>query len=41
MGRQATVVHEPGGRIACRFHARDVHLVMGPASSGTAAADFG
>ena len=24
-----------GGRIACRFHARDVHLVMGPAARGT------
>jgi hypothetical protein len=26
----------PGGRIAYRFHARDVNLVMGPASRGSA-----
>ena len=26
----------PGGRIAYRFHARDLHLVMGPATRGTA-----
>jgi thiol-disulfide isomerase/thioredoxin len=30
MGRQATVLNEAGGRIAHRFHARDVHLVMAP-----------
>jgi thiol-disulfide isomerase/thioredoxin len=28
-------LNEPGGRIACRFHARDLHLVMGPAARGT------
>jgi thiol-disulfide isomerase/thioredoxin len=28
----ATVLHEAGGRIAYRFHARDLHLVMGPPS---------
>jgi hypothetical protein len=30
-------LNAPGGRIAFRFHARDVNLVMGPASPGTAA----
>ena len=28
------MANEPGGRIAFQFHARDVNLVMGPASSG-------
>jgi thiol-disulfide isomerase/thioredoxin len=28
---QAATLNEAGGQIACRFHARDVHLVMGPA----------
>jgi thiol-disulfide isomerase/thioredoxin len=31
IGRQATVLSSPGGRITHRFHARDLHLVMGPA----------
>jgi Thioredoxin like C-terminal domain len=26
------VLNEPNGRIAYRFHARDLHLVMGPPS---------
>jgi thiol-disulfide isomerase/thioredoxin len=30
MGRQATVLSSPKGRIVHRFHARDLHLVMGP-----------
>jgi thiol-disulfide isomerase/thioredoxin len=30
-GEEATS-DAPGGRIACQFHARDVHLVMGPAT---------
>ena len=30
MGQQATVLHQAGGRIVYRFHARDLHLVMGP-----------
>jgi Thioredoxin like C-terminal domain len=30
IGRQATVSSRAGGRLVCRFHARDVHLVMGP-----------
>jgi thiol-disulfide isomerase/thioredoxin len=34
MGRQAAVLNEANGRIAYRFHARDLHLVMGPASHG-------
>ena len=35
MKRQATVLNEANGRIAYRFHARDLHLVMGPAARGT------
>ena len=35
MGRQATVLNNPKGRIAYRFHARDLHLVMGPPRQGT------
>ena len=34
--QQAVVLHEANGRIAYRFHARDLHLVMGPAARGTA-----
>jgi hypothetical protein len=30
MGRQATVLNSPNGRIVYRFHARDLHLVMAP-----------
>ena len=30
----AAVLHEPGGRIAFQFHARDVNLVMAPSSRG-------
>jgi thiol-disulfide isomerase/thioredoxin len=32
--RQAIVLNEADGRIAYRFHARDLHLVMGPAARG-------
>jgi thiol-disulfide isomerase/thioredoxin len=32
---QATLLNRPNGRIAYRFHARDLHLVMGPAARGT------
>jgi thiol-disulfide isomerase/thioredoxin len=32
---QAVVLNKPDGRIAYRFHARDLHLVMGPAAPGT------
>ncbi len=35
MEEQATTLNAPGGRIVCRFHARDLHLVMGPAGPGT------
>ena len=35
MGKQATVLNKPNGRIAYRFHARDLHLVMGPSARGT------
>src|SRR5262249_14774552 len=30
IGRQAAVLNAPDGRIAHRFHARDLHLVLGP-----------
>jgi thiol-disulfide isomerase/thioredoxin len=33
--KQLTVLNKPNGRIAYRFHARDLHLVMGPAERGT------
>jgi thiol-disulfide isomerase/thioredoxin len=35
MKKEATVLNEPNGSIAYRFHARDLHLVMGPAAPGT------
>ena len=35
LAHHAAVLNEPGGRIAFRFQARDVHLVMGPASLGS------
>lgn len=34
VGREAAVLNESGGRIAFRFHARDLHLVMAPPASG-------
>jgi len=34
--REFAVLNAPGGRLAYRFHARDVHLVMGPATRGSA-----
>jgi thiol-disulfide isomerase/thioredoxin len=37
MGKNATISNSPGARIACRFHARDLHLVMGPVTRGTSA----
>jgi Thioredoxin like C-terminal domain len=33
MTREAAVLNKAGGRIACRFHTRDLHLVAGPAAS--------
>src|SRR5438874_2550928 len=35
VGKQAAVLHTANGRIVYRFHARDLHLVMGPATRGT------
>ena len=35
MGREALVLNQPDGRILYRFHARDLHLVMGPAPPKT------
>jgi thiol-disulfide isomerase/thioredoxin len=32
--KEAAVLNKPNGRIAYRFHARDLHLVMGPAEPG-------
>jgi thiol-disulfide isomerase/thioredoxin len=32
VAQHAAVLNEPGGRIAFRFHARDLNLVMGPAT---------
>jgi thiol-disulfide isomerase/thioredoxin len=37
MGRNATISNGPGGQIACRFHARDLNLVMGPVMRGASA----
>jgi hypothetical protein len=34
MGKQATALNKAEGRIVYRFHARDLHLVMGPARPG-------
>ena len=35
MKKQATALNKANGRIAYRFHARDLHLVMGPGTPGT------
>jgi len=35
VGRQATALNKANGRITYRFHARDLHLVMGPAVNGS------
>jgi thiol-disulfide isomerase/thioredoxin len=35
VGKQGTVSNKANGRIVFRFHARDLHLVMGPAARGT------
>jgi hypothetical protein len=35
MEEQAITLNTADGRIAYRFHARDLHLVMGPAAPGT------
>ena len=36
VGKEAAVLNKSNGRIAYRFHARDLNLVMGPAARGTA-----
>jgi len=35
MEGEASTLNAAGGQIACRFHARDLNLVMGPAALGT------
>jgi thiol-disulfide isomerase/thioredoxin len=35
MKKETAVLNKPNGGIAYRFHARDLHLVMGPAAPGT------
>jgi thiol-disulfide isomerase/thioredoxin len=35
IGQQAAVLNKANGRIAYRFHARDLHLVMGPPARGS------
>jgi thiol-disulfide isomerase/thioredoxin len=35
VGKQATVLNQAKGRIVYRFHARDLHLVTGPATGGS------
>jgi hypothetical protein len=37
VGREAVVSSTPGARIVNRFHARDLHLVMGPSRGGSRA----
>ena len=34
VGSEAITLHSPGGKIGYRFHARNLHLVMGPAAAG-------
>jgi hypothetical protein len=35
VGKGATTTNQAGGRLVYRFHARDLHLVMGPSVRGT------
>ena len=35
LDNQAAGLKQPNGRLVCRFQARDLHLVMGPATPGT------
>ena len=35
VGKRAIALNTPDGRITYRFHARDLHLVMGPSARGT------
>ena len=34
VGKQPAVLNEASGKITCRFHARDLHLVMAPSARG-------
>ena len=34
LGREAAILNRANGRVAYRFHARDLHLVMGPVADG-------
>ena len=34
IGRHAVTLNEANGRIVSRFHARDLHMVLGPAAKG-------
>jgi hypothetical protein len=34
LGEEAATLDQSGGQVACRFHARDLHLVVGPAAAG-------
>ena len=36
VAQESAALQSPGGRIAFRFHARDLHLVLGPAAAGHA-----
>jgi thiol-disulfide isomerase/thioredoxin len=38
VGREKVVLGRPGGSIACRFHARDAHLVLSPGPPGSSGA---
>lgn len=35
VGKESVALNQPGGRVAYRFHARDLNLVMGPAVQGS------
>jgi thiol-disulfide isomerase/thioredoxin len=35
VGSESSSSHEPGGRLTCRFHARDLHLVVAPPAGAT------
>jgi thiol-disulfide isomerase/thioredoxin len=35
VGGESTTLHQSGGRLSCRFHARDVHLVAAPVTRGS------
>ena len=34
MGAEACALNTADGQVACRFHARDLHMVMGPSAAG-------